>query len=600
MSADEDQQEPRPRARSRELLPALGLVLLLVGLRMLLACSGAHTFERGEEFVRAAAATAVLGDLDLPWVDLFYHHYEGGGFVHALLTAGAMQLFGPSLLAHKVVAIGLEVLLLLAGLLLVREAFGRRAQLPFGLLLILAPVAFQKLALLNLGIHYQALLFQFLLAWAGLRLLRGDRSKALLCGLIGGFGLFYNYQLAPLIGLIGLGLLLGRSLDLMGWGKLVVGFLVGALPLLLVWASVGDSVLNIHGQELGEGAKSAATVGSVLRALGEHLGPRGWLQLLLFAALPFAIWSRVPAARRGAYRGLVTYLVLFTLVIPFTGFLSDGFHDFFGAMRYAPLYGFALVLSAGSIALLLEAGGGAAKLGLTACAALLLAGISSTAAALEEGQAPSFGAGYERIATLGGRDLADYFAKVAGRLDLSDRERVELLSSTTGVPRHELLPAVAEAVYRHSKRPFWELVKELREVDPGGWHDYLPGFGIWASRGQGGQLVNCIRRIKRNVEIAAEAGFVEDQRRVRRLMQEGLGRVGIGSFPTEANLRDELDQMAAGNLPMPVYLGFGQRCLRAYLVAPARLDDLLEGRPTKVQEWVRAGFEEAESRRRVD
>jgi hypothetical protein len=485
-------------------------------------------------------------------------------------------------------------------LLLVREAFGRRSALLFGLLWILAPVAFQKVALLNLGIHYQALLFQFLLAWYGLRILNGDSRRALACGLVGGFGLFYNFQLAPLIGLLGLAFLVRRSLDLTAWVRLVLGFLLGALPLGLMALEVGGQVLDIHGQELGEASTITVGFGEVLRSLGAYLGPRGWLQLGLLIGLPLGIWSWVPEHRRLAYRRLLAYLLLFALIVPASGFLTAGFSSFFGAMRYAPLYGFAVVLSAGALGMLLEARGGQRLAGLGLTVLLLSLGLSSSLSAQREGQAPDLASGLERVASMGGRDFAGYLAKVAERLELPDVEQLRVFAAIEGVPRHELYPAAAEAVYRSSKRPLSELLPELVEVDPEGWPDFLLGFGAWVTRGQGDQLVNAIRKARRQVDKVLAAGQDHDPVRLRQLLQEAIGRHGMGSYPHVRNLEDELEQMLRDNLPPRLYHGFGQRCLRRFLQEPWLLDELLAGRPEQVQRWVRDGFADAEARRRVE
>ena len=224
MSEQGSREIAQARGTRRQVLFALvALGITLVCARLTLAVYSIDTYERGEELVRGAVAEAITGGIDLPVENIFYHTYEGGGFVQALVTIPAFALFGPSFLAHKVASIAMDLLVLGAGCLLARRAFGLRAMVLFGLLHILAPITFQKLGLLNLGIHYHALFFQFAVAGLTLRLLQEKarievpwRWTALTLGVLGGFGFFYNYQLAPLIGLAGLLLLLRRALTTRG------------------------------------------------------------------------------------------------------------------------------------------------------------------------------------------------------------------------------------------------------------------------------------------------------------------------------------------------------------------------------------------------
>lgn len=594
--------EPRPVAPSREDAPEptrswrrdlpllVGLILALVTVRLLVASSGAEIAGRGEEFVRSAVAAALTGGLDLPLPRLFYHPYEGGGFVHALLLVVVESVLGPTILAHKVVAIAWEVLVLLAGMLLVREVFGRRAALVFGPLWVLAPLAFQQVALLNLGIHYQALLFQFLLAWAGVRMLSGDASKALPAGLIGGFGLFYNYQMALLIGWIGLGLLVTRALPLSGWVRLVGGFLLGGLPLWSMALSLGGEVLDIHGHGL-VGNEGKPGMAEVLRALGQHIGLRGWLHMLLLAGLPWLTWSAMAPGRRLIHRGLVLYPLLFLATATVSGFLNVSFVDYFPAMRYAPLYGFGVIVTAGTIGLWLDAGRRVRGYG--ALLALVALGGWAGLGQATGGREPDLARGLRNLATTRGRDMEAYLLKVAPRLELSDRDRVALLSRVDGVPRDELLPAVASGVYRMSERPLTEILVELQELDPEGWEDYLPGFGWWAHRGSNGSLMVSSRRIRRNVAEAAEAGVVDDELLVRRRMLEGLGRVGLGGQPWDEVLLEELRQIRADKLSSSLYVGFGYRAMRAYHTAPHAFVELLGGLPEAQSRRVREAFASA-------
>jgi hypothetical protein len=135
------------------------LLALLLVVKGALVLSLADVFQWGEEFEKAAAAKAMLDGLDVPHHQLAYHYYEGGGFVASHLTAVAFLLVGENLLALKLVALGFQLALLVVGCSFTRDLFGARAGACFGLLFILGPESFQKLSLIDLGIHFEACLF---------------------------------------------------------------------------------------------------------------------------------------------------------------------------------------------------------------------------------------------------------------------------------------------------------------------------------------------------------------------------------------------------------------------------------------------------------
>ena len=581
----------------KEKLAILGFCLLLICVRLYVATTSGAPYERGEEYVRGAAAIAVTGglldsinaeleSLDEPTVGpeaLFYHPYEGGGFVHALLTVPAFAWFGPSLLAHKFVAIGFELLVLLAGFCLVREVFGPRALLPFGLLWIFSPLPFQELALLNLGIHYQALVFQFSVAALGLGVLR-SAPRPLSLGLLGGFGLFYNYQLAPLIGLLALAFLAGRHLDLRGWGRLVLGFALGGLPLWWMLGATGTAMFDIHGQTFGNEGLRSVGLGTVLANLVANLGPRGWLQLLALLGLGLFAGLRGPRAARGIW----VYLLVFALLIPVSGFLSASFQYSFGAMRYAQLFGFLTVLAAGALSQL------PTRLCGPLLAVLLAAGVSSTLATANTGDGPR--AGLDRIASIRGTDFGDYFSKL--QLRLPERLRADegatmrAFSRVQGAPRAEVLAAATRAGTQRLKRPLAVVVPQLQAAFGEDWYLGLDGIGGWAMYGSRGELARGQRRLRQQLLGLHERDLPAELQDVA--LEEalgGLGHFGTGAFPTLEALDAELQQMASFAVGRAVYVGFGRRVFRAFCLVPRKLEVLLAGREPEVQERVRAGFE---------
>lgn len=169
--------------------PLLGFLLLCAVVKGALVLSLADVFFYGEELEKGTAAKAMLDSLPVPHHQLAYHYYEGGGFVVSHLKALAFLAVGENVLAHKLVALVFVLGVLAAGWGFVKASFGTRAASWFALLFIFAPESFQKLSLINLGIHIEASVFLFGTLWLGARLAFGEqrrRREWLLLGLVTG------------------------------------------------------------------------------------------------------------------------------------------------------------------------------------------------------------------------------------------------------------------------------------------------------------------------------------------------------------------------------------------------------------------------------
>ena len=246
---------PSPRKAWRGLFLVLLLLLLVRGTAVLAL---GDVFFYGEELEKGTAAKAMLDGLPLPHHALAYHPYEGGGFVISHLKALAFLLVGENLLAHKLVGFGTCALVLAAGWRLAARQFSPRAAWLFGLLFVFAPMSFQKLSLLSLGIHFEACLFVLLLLDALSRWALDDEAlqtgEAMWTGLIAGFGLYFSYQIVLVLAYAVLILLFLRRDRLFGRAGLwaLLGFLLGVSPLIAMGMWVGSAVLDIHGTELTE------------------------------------------------------------------------------------------------------------------------------------------------------------------------------------------------------------------------------------------------------------------------------------------------------------------------------------------------------------
>ncbi|MFT5081007.1 MAG: hypothetical protein ACI84E_001665 [Planctomycetota bacterium] len=639
-----DQALSKARGSNRQVFVALAVfALLLISARFALAAVSTDTYERGEELVRGAVAVAVTGGLDLPLENTFYHTYEGGGFVQALVTIPAFALLGPSFLAHKVAAIAVDLLVLLAGCLLARRAFGFRALVLFGLLHIFAPITFQKLGLLNLGIHYHALFFQFAVAGLTLRLLQEKarvetpwRGTALALGVLGGFGFFYNYQLAPLIGLAGLVLLYRKALTPKGWLHLVGGCILGLLPLLFMGARVGGEVFNVHSQvdveEQAETAEELAQSEEAERAIHANaavqearderrrpslaklpagildaMGPRGFLQLLALLALPLAgleLFRRrrkVPSTSsmtpicREANQLLLGYLAIFGALIPVTGFMVVYFPQYFLAMRYAPFWGFATVLTAGTLAWLsMDAQAVLRWAGRGLIATCLGLGFWSFGHGLATGQVGSLSVGIQQLADLRGTDFNDYYSKLATRLELSHVESLRVLTAVEGAPEKQLFAAASEAVYKHSLQTLPEILQELKQASPDKWQLFLPGLGAWALKGRNGSLLAGGNKLFRQVSKLPEG---PEKKVVSDLVFFGLGRRGSFWGPKEEFLNYSIQELELGKFPPSALRGFGHHCYHFFQLNPDGFAPFIASHRPKTKRLVSEGFEEARRER---
>lgn len=647
---EDEQRAPHRGSAKQVLVSLLAFVLLLVLIRGSLAALGTDTYERGEEYVRGSVAVAIQGGLDLPIEGLFYHYYEGGGFVQALLTIPAFAMMGPSFLAHKAVAIFADVLVLLAGCMLARRAFGFRALVIFGLLFVFSPLPFQKLALLNLGIHYHALVFQFVVAGLTLRLLQErnepgaySASTPWLLGLAGGFGFFYNYQLAPLIGLAGLALLFRRTLTMQRWGHLIAGCLIGLLPLFFMGSRVGIGVIDIHGdlieievsagEDLVDMDEDIPVTGELVQGTGPSpserqkdilamkerrapslsklpagivaaSGPRGLFQLALFLAIPILGLLRIrktPRSERTSKQDasllIASYLVIFSTLIPISGFMVTYFPEYFMVVRYAPFWGFATLLIAGTLASFAESGHRLVRRVSWGLGGLVLAlGTWGYGEGIAQASQPSFGEGLERLADRRGTDFRAYYSKLANRMHEDRPSILRTLVGVQGIPRDEVYSAAAEGVYRHSKMTLPEIVLELQAASPEHWQAYLPGLGAWAMKGKRGYMrLGKFAIVKGTSELPQGV----DRSEVERLMMFGLGSFGTGGPLRVEALESELNKLQSGKFTPSAFEGFGHRCFRLFVLRPEAFEDFISTRSDSVRAKVTKGFDKAAALRSI-
>ncbi len=227
-----------PAGRLRFWLLA-GLILALhLGLLLLLLDRGmAETIDVEESFVAFVAQDMRSGPA-YPWTSYTYSHYEHGTLLVGLLTVPVFALLGSTVLALKLVSIGMSLLTVLLVMLLGRQFSGEACGLFAGLIVATGPPAWLIRGVQTLGDTSEVLLLvlaQWLVAeWFASRRERGlaAGTQAVLLGLITGLGLTFSLAMLPsLIALCCHWLVTKRARP--GLRLVALGLVGALLPLLL-------------------------------------------------------------------------------------------------------------------------------------------------------------------------------------------------------------------------------------------------------------------------------------------------------------------------------------------------------------------------------
>lgn len=578
------------------------LVLLLGATRLWHVAALGDVFFYGEELEKGAAAKAILDALGVPHHQLAYHYYEGGGFLISHLNALAFLLVGESLLALKLVSLSWTVAVLVAGHRFVDRHFGRGAATVFGLSFVLAPEAFQKLSLLDLGIHFEALLFVTLVLDRTFRILFDDRPRRrdfVALGLAAGFGTWFSYQVAPVgaFALLALGLRRPRAL-LRGAPFGLLATALGALPLVWMGSRVGDEVLNIHGGALfGSGSEPAlerigrtvgAFAGSILDVGPRHL----WAPIGLTLALGVALARGrallgEPGRARAAWLALVLFLVFEVAVYLSSDFAVGRVEHYFQLNRTSLLWWALVVVCAPVLAALWTR---RAPVGRPLVVALVAAGAAASVAIGLDGRPRAPLANLAIVARTKGYAYPQYLAKIWGHLEGDDETKLRLLGrfqEPDADGAAELRVALGMQLHDPA-RSFAELHELLRRVDPEHVDDYVAGLGTWLMRRHG--LDPSVRLAHLPDYPAAFHGA----------LVEAIARIGRGLQVTREHLLAEARIAWPAAHAERAARGFGER-LRAWArLDPDRAADLLAAVDPSVRERLRRGYEAALRAHRLD
>lgn len=556
-----------PWWRRREvLLWALGWCVL----RAILLLSFCDVFVYGEEFEKGAAGKALLDGVPIPYHLLPYHPYEGGGFVVSALDALAFAVFGQSLLAIKLVALGFGAAVLWAGWSLCERFGGRAAARAFALLCIFAPESVQTNSLLALGIHYQACLFVALILGLALRaaLQREARQGPWIAlGLAAGFGFYFSYQCALTIAVAGGVLLLAWKRELFGvrlaW--LALGVLVGLTPLLWMALNVGNEVFDIHGASV-VGSKTGKL--DVLTKFAQSLfeGRSAWdcaaIVLLALAPLLALVTLRGCESRalRWAMLAVAAHALVFLAAYLASGFTIAKVFHYFYLHRLMPLWFLGILLVALGVA--------RARWMWGPVALLALMGASDTWRLARDATPGDWFAHARQLAEQKGYRYSQYLQKIEPRMQ--EARLVELTQLLAfDEPEPELLhESLAIALYGSGVGSFEDQCAEIRSAGIDDLRGFQLGMGLMLMRHKG-------RDFKERVDLVS--GF---EPATRDALIESIGRFGQWELGTEDTVLREARLGLELGFPEPFFRGLGRRLFSA--IGDARIPHYFERRASPV------------------
>lgn len=469
----------------------VALLVLAALLRLALVASLGDVFFTGEELAKGAAARGLASGAAIAYPDLVYHAYEGGGFVISHLDRLAFALFGPSLLALKLVAIAWHLATLAAGAWLAARAFGRTAGHVFLLLGAFAPLAMQLLSPLALGIHLEACLFLAPILGLTLAILDrrdGPARRWFLLGLWSGLGLYFSYQNALAIGFAGLVLLVARPRESFSTRGLagIAGGLLGLAPLGRMALHHGAKVLDVHGAglfETGDLSRIGAFVASMLEGRTPFELAAYGLRAAAFALAAGWLVARAPDAERRAARLLLGYLAFFLAVYATSGFAVAALLHHFYFMRLAPVWFLGAVLIAGAAGLAWdgrERSRAPAALAAGAVVALTACGAWDVVRGLGPRPPSAWVADLEGLAARPGWLHRGYTQLVAERLEGSTEERVRRLLELAPASDRSLAFAIGWQVIAPACQDLPSAIAVAERASPERALDLVRGLGpLW-------------------------------------------------------------------------------------------------------------------------
>jgi hypothetical protein len=430
------------------------LVVALVLLRFAAVASMSDVFGYGEEFGKGAAAKAMLDHLPIAHYRLAYGYHEGGGFAITHLKALLFALMGPSVLADKVGALLTCVLLFWVAVAFAREHLGERTAFVFAAFFLLAPLEYVRFSLLNLGTHFEALVFVVLVLHFALRLGRDGeprRRDALLLGLWSGFGLWFSLMVAPAIAAAGAWIVMRkrRHVGMRTILSAFLGFAIGALPLWIMLALAGREALIVRGHDsLGGGPGFFASLFGMLAPIATSHDVMTWaLTIATLIAIGAGVLLRGTAAHTLAFLYFDVYALMYAASGLALVYDPDAAGSFMFLLRLAPFWLFASMLAAHGVAVLWgERNFERRALAAVMAGMVLVSGACDFVALCRTGRPDMPLANLRLLARTKGYAYSEYFDKLKEHIpgDLADKCR--MLRHYRDDPR-TLDPAIAQSLF---------------------------------------------------------------------------------------------------------------------------------------------------------
>lgn len=587
---------PRPRLSSKLECAAWAGLWCVARLALLLALC--DVFGYGEEFEKACAGKALLDGVPLALHQLPYHPYEGGGFVVSVLDALSFGLCGESVLALKLVAMLLGVAILAVGWMLCERFGGRPAARTFAALYVFAPESVQVNSLLALGIHYHSTLFLALVLYLAARvaITKDARPGAWFAlGCASGFGLYFSYQIALTLVVVG-ALLAGAARRELTSPRVVwagVGALVGATPLAWMYATTGNAVFDIHGADWSGGSKPKLELLSAFaRSLFEGRPLWDGIGVLLVALVPMAAlaaWKSIESrALRWVLATLVAHALLFLAAYLASGFTVGAVYLNFLLHRLTPLWFLGILITA-------LAATHARWLRWGALALVVCGGIDA-ARMVRDASPGTWRANWSALTSTKGYRYSQYLQKIAPRIAGTRSQKLQTLLRFHEVPRTRLERCLGIALYGSGEGSFESVSAEIRAAGVDDPSDFYRGMGLMLMRHQGREFRP---RVDAVLPFPAE---------IRDPLLEGIGAFGQSwEFGAEDTVLGEARLAADMGLPEALSVGLGRRLYEAVgdtrikryferrkgplFLDRSRLEAVLAEAPEATRAALRRGFE---------
>jgi hypothetical protein len=222
----------------------------------------------------------------------------------------------------------------------------------------------------------------------------------------------------------------------------LIGGVLGALPLIFMYAQVGDAVFDIHGASLvprAGGPSNSMLLREFLVSVfvegpfAARLPAWTWGLFFLGAAAFLCLSCTGPRAqaesspRRGAVY-VLGYLALFLVVYLASGFVQGRVYHYFLLLRLVPIWLFASVLIAGALGQLSGAAAAAPRRLAWVLGALLVAlGLHASLAVVRGGAPLRLAENWHALTHLRGYRYAQYLAKVLPHFEGERLHKLELL-----------------------------------------------------------------------------------------------------------------------------------------------------------------------------